>query len=158
NYKISDKKLSSELNCDVIKIDGRTGKGIDDLILSIKRNIDSSISEGKKVRGHNNNSDKTELLSIYNEIDLIEHRVIEPILKNDVNKADLAKANSMLTVLDPSIKRELNKPDEITLRIDKILLHRFWGLLFFFLIMAVTFTSIFWVADPLMGLVDELFG
>src|SRR5690606_31999588 len=80
------------------------------------------------------------------------------ILKNDVNKADLAKANSMLTVLDPSIKRELNKPDEITLRIDKILLHRFWGLLFFFLIMAVTFTSIFWVADPLMGLVDELFG
>ena len=46
----------------------------------------------------------------------------------------------------------------LTLKIDKYLLARRWGLLFFFLIMSLTFSSIFWIADPFMGFVDELFG
>lgn len=159
NYRISEKKLSAELGCDVVRVDGRTGKGVDDLVQSIKTNIDASAKEGKKIPGKEyNNSEKSELLELYNEIESIEQRVIEPASQNNGDGLDLEKANSMLTILDPSIKREINKPDEVTLRIDKILLHRFWGLAFFFLIMALTFTSIFWLAEPLMSLVDEFFG
>lgn len=158
-YKISVEKLSEELGCDVIPVDGRTGKGVDQLVLSIKKNLASSNMEGKKIPSRTfNNSDKNELLSIYKEIEEIEQRVVEPLKSNGSDEIDLDKINSLINILNPSLKNAVNRPDELTLRIDKLLLHRFWGLFFFFVIMAVTFTSIFWIADPIMGLVDEFFG
>lgn len=158
-YKISAEKLSDELGCDVIPVDGRTGAGVDDLIISIKKNLKSSEIEGKKLPTRTfNNSDKNELLAIYKEIEEIERRVIEPNNNTANIEIDLEKVNSLINILNPSLKEAVNRPDELTLRIDKLLLHRFWGLFFFFVIMAVTFTSIFWIADPLMGLVDEFFG
>lgn len=158
-YKISVEKLSKELGCDVIPVDGRTGKGVDQLVLSIKKNLTSSNIEGKKVPSRMfHDSDKNELLSIYKEIEEIEQRVVEPLQNNGSDEIDLDKINSLINILNPSLKNAVNRPDELTLRIDKLLLHRFWGLFFFFVIMAVTFTSIFWIADPIMGLVDEFFG
>ncbi|MGE0526758.1 MAG: ferrous iron transport protein B [Bdellovibrionales bacterium] len=43
-------------------------------------------------------------------------------------------------------------------RWDKYLLHPLWGIFFFVLIMAALFSSIFWLASPLMDLVDTAFG
>lgn len=40
---------------------------------------------------------------------------------------------------------------------DKILLHPWWGLLCFLLIMATLFSSIFWLAAPAMDVVDAVF-
>ncbi len=44
-----------------------------------------------------------------------------------------------------------------TARIDRWLLHRFLGLLFFFLIMSTLFSSIFWLAKPFMDMIDKGF-
>ncbi|MBS4033863.1 MAG: ferrous iron transport protein B [Ignavibacterium sp.] len=157
NLTVSSKKLSEELGCDVVLIDGRTGKGINDIIDLIKNNIESLSSDGRILPTRTfSDSDKNELLGIYHELEGIENKVLEPLNKKsgDVN---LEKANAKLIVLNPTIKEAINKPDEITLRIDKFLLHRIWGLFFFFLIMAATFTSIFWIADPFMGYVDDFF-
>lgn len=43
-------------------------------------------------------------------------------------------------------------------RFDRVLLHPVWGIFFFVLIMSVLFSSIFWLASPLMDLVDFGFG
>lgn len=52
-------------------------------------------------------------------------------------------------------------PDRLTLdhlrRWDRVLLHPWWGILFFLLIMGTLFSSIFWVAAPAMDLVDTSF-
>lgn len=158
NLTISEQKLSDELLCDVVIINGRTGKGVDRLTDLIKKNLDSILLTEKKSPAKTfSESDKNELLSIYREIEDIEQRVIERIQVNGEGM-NIEKANSLLNVLNPSLKEAVNKPDELTLRIDKFLLHRYWGLFFFFAIMALTFTSIFWVADPFMGYVDDFFG
>lgn len=158
NLTLSQSKLSKELKCDVVLIDGRTGKGVDELINLIKKNLEELSTQDKKYPTKSfSNSDKNELLSIYHEIEGIENRIIESVNKN-TDELKLKKANNELTILNPSLREAVNKPDELTLQIDKFLLHKLWGLFFFFLIMALTFTSIFWIADPFMGYVDDLFG
>ena len=44
-----------------------------------------------------------------------------------------------------------------TQKIDSVLMHPVWGLVLFLLIMTALFTSIFWVAAPLMDWVDAIF-
>ncbi len=155
---VSQSKLSSELKCDVVLIDGRTGKGIDELVQVIKKNLNElSTLEKKHAVKTFSNSDKNQLLGIYHEIEGIENRILVPLNHKD-ESFDLTKANTQLVILSPSLREAVNKPDELTLQIDKFLLHKAWGLFFFFLIMAITFTSIFWIADPFMGYVDEFFG
>lgn len=156
---ISEIKLSTELGCDAVIVDGRTGKGIDSLIKVINKNLALNEKNKKnKITRISGSSDKNELLSIYRDIEAIGQRVIEPVRKkDDASEINLDKINASFTILNPTIKEAVNKPDELTLRIDRILLHRFWGLFFFFLIMAITFTSIFWFAQPLMEYVDEFF-
>lgn len=43
-------------------------------------------------------------------------------------------------------------------KLDRYLLHPVWGVLFFVLIMGGLFSSIFWLAAPMMDLVDAAFG
>lgn len=173
-YIIDENLLAEELGCQVIKINGRTGEGIDKLISCIKPRLNDENretgNERSETRGEKRefkeqkrfpkkvfeNADKDELLKLYADIESIERKVISPLpVSADEN---LKKANEKLKILNPTLKYGSNRPDALTLKIDKFLLHRRWGLLFFFLIMSLTFTSIFWVADPFMGYVDNFFG
>ncbi len=52
-------------------------------------------------------------------------------------------------VTKPAV-RPVNRTD----RIDRVLTHRIWGTLFFFAVLFLVFVSIFWVADPIMGLIE----
>lgn len=153
-FEVDVNKLSKELGCGVIKIDGRTGRGIDKLLSCVKPKLnDDEINLAQNVF---NNISKEKLLSIYKEIERIEKNVIVEIKNN--RELNIKQANEKLIILNPTLKYGSNRPDERTLKIDKYLLSRRWGLVFFFLIMAFTFTSIFWMANPFMELVDELFG
>ena len=42
--------------------------------------------------------------------------------------------------------------------VDRILTHRFWGLLIFAALMFLVFSSVYWVAKPIMDGIDVLFG
>src|SRR6202044_1107435 len=44
----------------------------------------------------------------------------------------------------------------LTDKVDAILIHKFWGLLIFALIMAALFVTIFWVAQPIMDFIQTL--
>ncbi|HCY77238.1 MAG TPA: ferrous iron transport protein B [Ignavibacteriales bacterium] len=156
-YEVDENKLAEELGCGVIKVDGRTGTGIDKLISCVKPKLNpDEKDELKNPHKVFENIDKEKLLDLYREIERIEKIVIVPV--KNITEPNLKKANEKLKILNPTLKYGSNRPDERTLNIDKLLLSRRWGLIFFFLIMAFTFTSIFWIADPFMKLVDELFG
>ncbi|MBK9099155.1 MAG: ferrous iron transport protein B [bacterium] len=153
--KVSERKLSEALNCDVVLVNGRSKEGIEKLIGLINNNLIHNDKASRKILPYNGLNDNTRLLDSFSEIEKIVHGVYEP-LTSDRN-IDLKSANKELQVLQPDTTSTNFPIDEVTLKIDKILLHRFWGFVIFLIVMGVTFTSIFWLAQPLMNLVDELF-
>lgn len=156
-YDIDENKLADELNCDVVKIDGRNGSGIPKLMEVISFNLKAiKQQEAKKIRKFELPADKDYLLKSFDEIEAIEDIVLVNA-KLPINPEDLNRANRELVLLDHPAN-DSHQIDATTLNIDKYLLHQYWGLFFFFLIMSFTFTSIFWLAQPLMNLVDSFFG
>lgn len=155
---ISTTILSKNLGCDVVVVDARKKKNIDELIRAIEKNLEHTSAHGKNVPvPYNRISNKQDLLDSYHSIEEIESSVL--YLKSDNNQVNLQAANSQLNILtNNQIKANCYQIDETTVKVDKILLHKIWGLLSFFLIMSITFTSIFWFAQPLMNFVDDLFG
>jgi ferrous iron transport protein B len=155
-YKISEEKLSAELGCDVVTVNGRSKKGLENLISQINSNLEV-------VKGNNNKTiipyqeiaKQKDLVQVFDEIEEIVQTVYEPITPKEI--IDLNYANKELKVLQPDVSNNGFSPDELTIRIDRILLHRVWGFLIFVVVMGITFTSIFWLAQPLMNLVDDLF-
>lgn len=156
-FKVDDTVLSKELDCDVISVDSRHGIGIDNLIDLIKiRLTETGNTTYPKPKPNISFKKKEELLNLFKIIEAIEQKVIFPI--NNFSKEQLDSANKKLKILNPTLKYGNNRPDEVTLKIDKYLLHRTWGLFFFFIIMTFIFMSVFWFAEPFMTLIDELFG
>lgn len=155
-FEISDKKLSEILNCKVIKVNGVTGSGINELLQAIKYEISNLNFEKENVSNNNQHIYKNNLLQSYQAIEQIENEVLFRKGTSLINsEIDIESVNKKLIVLNSP--GSFNKPDKLTISIDKIVLHRFWGLIIFFLIMAVTFTSIFWVASPVMDIINDLF-
>jgi ferrous iron transport protein B len=155
---IDEKKLGELFSCDVVKIDGRSGQGVDSLIKTIENILSADKIIIPKTTRANLSNDTNSLIDTFKEIETIESKVL--ISLEDINQSpNISKANKQLRILiDPKSKIECYKIDARTLRIDKILLHRIWGLAVFFAVMTLTFTSIFWLAEPLISLVDAFFG
>lgn len=159
NLDIDAEKLGKLFDCDAVKIDGRTGAGIETLVSKIESHFKFNKSDNdNKLQKIDFNQGTDELIKTFKEIEDVESKVLTS-LRNSINHIDLKKANSQLKILGSSISRsDSHKIDERTLKIDKILLHKIWGLAAFFIVMTLTFTSIFWLADPLINLVDSFFG
>jgi ferrous iron transport protein B len=155
-FKVNESELSKRLNCDVICINAKSGIGLDKLLNSISANIITEKAEASKQIKKSSVKSKEDLIRLYNEIEELEKKVVVPI--SQVSNEQIQSANKQLKILNPTLKYGANRPDELTLKIDRLLLHRVWGLVFFFIIMTFTFTSIFWFAQPFMELVDEFFG
>jgi ferrous iron transport protein B len=152
---INEKELSKELGCNVVKVDGRTGLGVDSLISESLNAIENPLFINKKQTIFlKDDVNKKWLIDIFKEIEGIEKRVVHHF----VQPKKIEAANRKLKIFnDPEAKKNCNSIDNTTLKIDRLLLHKYWGLFFFFIIMAATFTSIFWIAQPLMHLIDALF-
>jgi ferrous iron transport protein B len=145
---IDTEELSKKLNCKIIKVDPRKGTGIVELISEIK-----TVLNGKVLNDISQNVfEESDIISIYKEIGEIEDSVLK---HTNVKRSEIEKANEGLKIKDsPS---SLNRPDALTLKIDSVLLHKYWGIFIFASVMGVLFASIFWAASPLMELVDSGF-
>ncbi len=77
---------------------------------------------------------------------------------------DLEKQSRLIkkghTVAEAVIKhgKKNHTLTERTKKIDQVLLHPFFGLVFFFIFMTLLFASIYWMAQPVMDLIDSGFG
>ncbi|MCF8435661.1 MAG: ferrous iron transport protein B [Ignavibacteriales bacterium] len=160
NLDIDTNTLSSELDCPVVRVDSRTGKGVPQLIDIIKN---LSLQNDNLLKPATALGDLThaQLIGIYNEIERVTSLVINPADDVEPGHPNLARANSQLILLGVQRANNYNeckKLDANSLRIDKYMLHPFWGLISFMFIMALIFSSIFWLAIPAMNIIDELFG
>jgi ferrous iron transport protein B len=157
-FSISSSVLSEELKCEVVIIDGRSGNGVEELIKAAAQNLrKNGNSNTEKPIPFDSNVKIEYLLDLYKDIEQIECKAVSKIIDNDKH-IDLDNANKQLVLLDKELNRKVNLLDQTSLKIDRIMLHKVWGIVLFFLAMAVTFTSIFWLAQPMMNLVDKTFG
>ena len=150
-YQIQKNKLMDNLGCPVALINGRTGEGVETLISVIKSEIQRRNGKAEtdlvrvKAAFH-----AEKILAKYKEIEQIETDVVYPAVDHN----NLNRANQQLNSLSQNL---VNLPDALTLKLDRILLHKVWGIFFFLLITGAIFTSIFWLALPIMEFVDESF-
>lgn len=149
-YRVLKSELSNILGCPISIINGRTGEGVDNLISQIRAELNKQIGKnGRELSKVMPALHAEKILGEYKEIEEIENKTIVSIASED----DLKKANAELVVKN-NLWMQL---DSLTVKLDKYLLHKYWGILFFLFITGAIFTSIFWLALPLMEFVDELF-
>ncbi len=152
-FDISTEEFEKLLGCSAVKIDGRNGNGVESLLSAATQKL-NDINQTNRDR-YIQESDNSSLITLYKEIEEIEKSVLVPFANK--TKAVLEKANRKLVILN-KFQKNSNSNLSTTSKIDKILLHKVYGLVFFFAIMMLTFTSIFWLATPIMNLIDDLFG
>lgn len=145
-------KLSAILGCCVVKFDGRNADGMKHLLEKTRDKIVALQNEEIILPVAKFQIDKEKLLLSYKQIEDIEAEVITD---NDYKKnghLDLNSINDNLVVLNN--RRPFVKPDARTLKLDKIFLHKYWGLGIFFVMMSIIFTAIFWIAQPFMDWIN----
>lgn len=148
---IDVKCLSEFLNCTVLKFNGRTGKGIEDLINELRNSLISSDKKTYEI-GEIKSYESYEIIHLYEEIEVITNKCIRNIAASKVVNE---KFNTDIKILNNS--NAINLPDGFTLKIDKIVLHKYWGPFVFISIVFIIFASIFWLSVPLMDGVDLFF-
>jgi ferrous iron transport protein B len=148
NLEISSSALEEILGTPVVKIDGRKGKGIKELVHKITElySQNHTYSYKDKIKKPAFPTEET-IKSLYKFTEDTEHRVIQRINGG----IDIEKINR------DAFKSFSKTPDENTVKLDKIFLHPFWGIIIFIISMGIIFTSIFWLARPLMDLTDSGF-
>lgn len=125
--QINPKPLEDYFNCPVVLIDGRLGGGLQDLIRSFEA---PSVSTGFK-----------------NFVTMSAEEI------ENKNKWAEKLAEEILPASQAQMSALWNK----TLNWDQVLLHPWLGFVLFVLIMGALFSSIYWLATPLMDLVEGLF-
>jgi ferrous iron transport protein B len=149
-FRILKNEFSEMIESPVVFLNGRTGKGTDELISTVKSELLKASQNGNELKRVETEVHAQIILDQFKEIEKIEKKIILSI----ADKADLKNANAELESLTIQLN---NLPDKTTLKLDKIFLHKYWGIILFLIITGVMFTSIFWLALPLMEFVDETF-
>lgn len=156
NAKVSEEKLSKELNCPVVKINGKTKDGIAELIDTVGFSLDKIKNNGySEPIPYDKIIHSSSLIDIFLEIENITNSVMQ--YSPQSTQPDFKNANDQLKVYPDLPFGDNFRADNLTLKLDRILLHRYWGIFIFILVMGTAFTSIFWLAQPLMDLVDSFF-
>jgi ferrous iron transport protein B len=120
-------KLSDLVDAPVLPVDGRLGGGVAELLEQAR-----SLTHGRLSSGPRN-----------------------LIWDNSKIEKEIAVSESWARLVMTKTP-EQRSLDHLR-RWDRVLLHPFWGVVFFVLIMTGLFSSIFWLAAPLMDLVDSAF-
>ena len=146
--EISSSALEEILGTPVVKIDGRKGKGVKELVHKItefyKHNRADDYKE--KIKKPDFPTEET-IKNLYKFTEDTEHKVMQKVN----GQIDIEQINR------EAFKSFSKTPDENTVKLDKIFLHPLWGIIIFIISMGIIFTSIFWLARPLMDLIDSGF-
>ncbi len=144
DLEISAEKLESILQCPVVKVNARDGKGVGELVIRVQQQLVYNIfaEHARTTRPPVPTEDS--VAKWYQGSEDIEKKVI----MHRSGKTDINKINREFFNLRTA------RPDEFSLKLDKFFLHPFWGMVIFAVSMGLVFTSIFWLAKPLMDLIS----
>ncbi|HEY7544985.1 MAG TPA: ferrous iron transporter B, partial [Blastocatellia bacterium] len=124
---MSANKLSEALGVPVICVDGRTGWGADEVITTLRREIEKPVAGDCALARI-----PEEPVAAYSEI------------RQLLDRSGAIKKSRPLMVA----------ADSLTERIDRVVLHRYFGFPIFFAVLVTLFASIFWAAQPFMDFVE----
>jgi ferrous iron transport protein B len=147
-FAVSEKKLSEILGTPVIKINSKKKEGLDRLLKKAEElYIDDSGPEYKSSIHKPEHPSEEDVAMLYDYTEDTERKVLE----NKDGTIDLDEVNKKAF-------RSLSRtPDHNSMKLDRVFLHPFWGILIFIISMGIIFTSIFWIAQPMMDLIDTAF-
>lgn len=125
--------LKRNLQIEVVAFDGMLGKGLEELVEKMK-----AISLGFKEN---------------------PTKIREPQTWSLAEQEHLLKEALKIShqVLHSSKSQNQRLASDTTAKIDRFLLHPFFGFVFFFIFMTLLFSSIYWMAQPMMDLIDKGF-
>ncbi|HYP29158.1 MAG TPA: ferrous iron transporter B [Blastocatellia bacterium] len=123
-------KLSLALGAPVIPVDGRTGWGVMELMASLRESI-------------NDPSKQSNVLGGLPDEPVASYAAVRKIIEAS---GAVRKGNPLVLA-----------KDSVTARIDRVVLHRYFGFPIFLLILMSLFAAIFWAAEPFMGWIEAGF-
>ena len=127
------KALSQYLELPVFPIEGKLGKGVKELVQGIS---------------------KFETPVVLNKT--LQQKILKPQETSKLFKLQDQFFQKTDQTAEKFFSKNL-KSSQMTQKMDRVLLHPVWGILSFFGIMMTLFSSIFWLAAPLMSSVDLTF-
>ena len=135
--------LSRELGIPVVLIDGRLGGGIAELVAAVRLRLNDlkDLPLVNQSRPAAWTAEQVE--SALRKNAELALRLIQPVVQLQ-SKTDMSASRAQAQ----STARERTR------KIDAVLLHPVWGMVFFVALMTVLFSSIFWFAAPIMKSVD----
>ena len=128
NQELDEKKLSELMKVPVVPIDGQLGGGVPELLEQVRK---------------------------------LERKTgFQP--PKEWSEDQYKKAQAEVSVWSSQVQKNKKAPEQLTYfertrKLDDVFLHPVGGLVLFFAVMFALFSSIFWLADPFMGWVDEGF-
>lgn len=155
-YDIDLAEIRRLTGCDAVYFNGLTGYGKKELSEIINYHLNEPCITINNIIPSDPELKEVNLINLFERIERISEKVIIKSGNSSVLIRDISNANKSLTIAGHE-RTEINKPDRTTLKIDSFMLHKYWGIVIFLSIMALTFTSIFWLASPVMNLIDSIF-
>lgn len=131
NIPLDLKILSEEFQCPVLGFEGVLGGGLREIVEAIK-----ILPEPKKVERPFRLTD----------------------CEIEVQQKKMGSLTARVLGKNEDVEKRLADIQKRTQQLDSVLLHPFWGPLSFFVFMSFLFTSVFWLAAPLMDFIDQGFG
>lgn len=131
DLSINSNKLQQALGVPVIPVDGRTGWGVAELMSALARATSQATGACDNALARL----PEEPVRAYGE------------LRELLNRSGAVRQNKSLMLAH----------DSFTARVDRVVLHRYFGFPIFFLLLGSLFASIFWAARPFMDLIDWCF-
>lgn len=128
NQSVDVGKLASGLGVAVVPVDARTGKGISELIAALHRECERPAAENALAKLPD-----------------------EPVSSFKAVRDFLDRSGAIRRV------SRSGHTDALTARIDRFVLHRYWGFPIFFVVLMSLFGAIFWAAQPFMDAIDAGF-
>ena len=123
-------RLEAAIGLPVIPVDGRTGWGAADLMNAVNEVLANPVIRLNE-------------LARLPEEPVSAYAAIRDLLV----RSGALKNKNLFVLAD----------DSFTARIDRVVLHRYFGFPIFFAVLVALFSSIFWAAQPFMDLIDWLF-
>ncbi len=139
NIRFDIPTLARELGVPVYATDGRLGGGVKELVEHLLVYRDNTPKNLKRMKI----PVPLEIENLYKEITRIVAMALQSV-EGETTKDKL--------------REKISHAHARSLSIDKYLMHPVFGLVFFFMIMSTLFTSIFWLAQPVMDMIDQGFG
>lgn len=144
NAELLTDELSGILNAPVVKINGAKKEGIKELIEKAEEIFlnDSETSIHKPAA-----PTEEDVAKMYDYTERTESAVLKQ-----------TEGRINIDIINRKVFHDMHrKPDAVSLKLDRYFLHPVWGILIFIVSMGIIFTSIFWIAQPVMDLVDSGF-